>query len=407
MKLILITLFLVLFTILNLKAEDMNVSGDLNVTGNTDIRGNFLNFGAWNDDPLQPGFNLHYDDDGTGHLRFKINRAEASWTWMHSDINQNLVWAMHLSSDHSLLLYDQQGDEGLSLSPFGASLFYHPVNFYGNNQIMPNQTLTGDGSVLTRKLGDSRYILKGANNSTALGASTASKPFSTAMGGNSLANGDYSIAGGNSSIASGYASLAIGELNQSTAPGAIALGSQNKANNWFSAAIGYNNESSGECSVALNLMTKAQGMNSLAAGSETVASGYCSFSMGENSIASGDYSMAMGGDAQAIGPFSTAFGWQTKAQGYNQFVIGRYNTPTGNPNSPVATDDLFIIGAGESSEDTYNVFTVKNNGDMTVNGRTTFNSTTTFNSNLKVNSSFRIQPQGDLSMGVFNKGGFQ
>lgn len=399
-------------------------AGDLTVTGNLDVQGNVINLGSWEGQTNEAGLSLNYTDypdDEWGEFRFSLNRYSAGWTWEHLAGNNNWLPAMRLDLDHSLALYNSSSQWKVWLNPNGNSIFQNSLVVNGNNNLMPNQTLNGDGSVLTRKLGDQRYVAKGASK-TALGYATATGDTATAFGGDSLASGGGSIAGGES-IASGIFSVALGENSTASGHSAVALGNNALAQGASSFASGYHSQAVGVQSVAMGESSLALGANSFALGLESTAYDYLSFAMGET--------------VEAKGYNTFALGSSTIAQGMGQVVLGRYNVAQGNLTQWIPTDDLFIIGNGTAWNQRSNAFVVKKNGDanikgnLTVQGLSYFNDINTdgisaagdlmvsgvaeiysgayienlayVNGDLQVTGKIYVPPQGDLGMGEFNQ----
>lgn len=105
---------------------------------------------------------------------------------------------------------------------------------------------------------------------------------------------------------------------------------------------------SGEAGHAENFSTIASGNNSHAGGNGSIA-------RGENGFSHGEY-------AQAANKNSVVFGEQTSSSKNNQFVTGAFNADAENA--------LFIIGNG-TLEDRKNIFTVDENGNLTLTGTIT------------------------------------
>jgi hypothetical protein len=401
-----------IFIVGNLHGENLTIQGNL------DVQGNILNLGSWEGQTNEAGLSLNYTDypdDEYGEFRFSLNRPTTTWLWEHLGPNNSWKPAMKLEESHVLYLYDGNGQGNIALNPIGSSIFQNSVTINGNNNLMPNQTLFGDGSVLTRKLGDGRYVMKWSDK-TALGYATATGNFSTALGGDSLASGQYSIAGGQS-IATGAFSVALGEDNYATGQSAVALGNNAQAKGNTSFAVGYYAQAFGLHSVAMGENNLALGANSFAMGLESTAYNYLSFAMGET--------------VEAKGYNTVALGSSTIAQGKGQVVLGRYNLAQGNPTNWVATDDLFIVGNGTAWNQRSNAFVVKKNGDAVVKGNATVQgysylddvSTDGINAggdltvwgvsemmggayvggDLQVTGKLYLQAQGDIPMGQFNQ----
>jgi len=161
-------------------------------------------------------------------------------------------------------------------------------------------------------------------------------------------------------------------------------------------AIGKKSQATGQAA-AIGENATASGENSTAVGSNATATGIYSTANATSATASGNYSVASAVGALASGEYATAAGAQSTAAGFAQFVVGQYNDITTNPSSATAwvtTDDLFQIGNGTDATHTSNAFTVKKNGDTTINGTLTV-------PKLVVQ---HIDPQGDLAMGDFQNG---
>ena len=401
---LLLSCFLLIFT----KVQ----AGDQTITGNLDIQGNILNLGSWQGQTNEAGLSFNYTDypdDEYGEFKFSLNRYTAGWTW--ENLNGNNIWKpmMRLDVDHSLVLYDSYGQWKIWLVPGGNnSVFQNSLTINGNNNLMPNQSLSGDGSILTRKLGDGRYVVKESSSfSLGMGNSVIGQK-SMALGNDISVSGSYSVALGYESVVSGTESVAIGNYN----------------------------EAKGGASTAIGFVASANGVGSVAIGADVAALGAYSVALG-NSTASGSGSVSAGISNDADGYSSTALGYHNKAQGLYQTVVGVFNQPQGSPNNWVATDDLFVVGNGTSANQRSNAFTVKKNGDAVVKGNATVQGYGYFNNiitdginaggdvtvagvtemmsgayvqgeayvqgNLQVTGKIYLQPQGDLAMGEFNQ----
>jgi hypothetical protein len=253
----------------------------------------------------------------------------------------------------------------------------------GTDSRLPNQTLADAKSIVTRELGDGRYLTPGTAASTYLTPSAANSTY--------LRNDSVHVAVGNTVTATGTHSIAMGWLSDATGNGSVALGEGNIANGYQSVAIGGATEADGELSVALG--------GGYATGDGAVATGI--------SQAAGLLSTSMGYLTYAGGDYSTSLGLFTDAEGYAQVVMGRYNVTQGSTTSWNSTDDLFIIGNGTSYSTRSNAFVVKKNGDTSVNGKLAATGDTTLSGKLTVSNkarfdqAVRVAPQGDISMGEF------
>jgi hypothetical protein len=197
--------------------------------------------------------------------------------------------------------------------------------------------------------------------SVAMGyTTTASGPFSTALGQGNAASGEASTAMGEQSLASGYVSTSMGagteaSGNYSTAMGvetvasgltSTAMGEGTEASGDFSTAMGGSSEASGNYSTAMGGGTEASGDYSTATGAGTKAIGSASVAMGVYTIASGDFSTAMGDNSTASGESSTAMGFNTTANGYHSVAMGDSSIASATWSTAIGRD---VTAAGNSS----------------------------------------------------------
>jgi hypothetical protein len=380
---------------------DLTVDQDLTVTGSQSIQGqlnvespawlisNDTYFGVLSDDPDAPGLRISYTDRPDFPFVRWIQMRHAFpgyWTWEYTDMTGAPKPQMVLSGEegNSLQIYPSGQTvptivlAGDSQMP---SQFQGSVQFWGTDNTMYNQTLTGPGSVLTRGLADTRYVPFSAGSQPILiggpffgfgEAVEAGGEFSASFGSGARAPGDGAFAAGSNVIASGQNSIALGDASTASGGASVSLGAANEAAGTFGIAMGEANLAWGEASIAM-------GAGSSATGDHSVAMGFGNSATGENSVAIGRVSISTGAN-------STAIGSQTIAQGFNQFVTGRYNVPQGNPSQWIATDDLFVVGNGLSDTNRANAFVIKKNGEAGFQGPV------------------RVPPSGDLSMGAFTSG---
>lgn len=248
-------------------------------------------------------------------------------------------------------------------------IFYAFVNNINGLVVTVNITLSlsGTGWVLAYPTG-----LGGATGMHAEGQDTAAHgSASHAEGFETRTFGDYSHAEGQGSLAYGNAAHAEGS-------GTLALGSNSHAEGTENAASGDHSHAEGRYSTASGRTAHAEGEATMASGTETHSEGYSTMASGDrgahaegnSTIASGDASHAEGYTAVASGKYSHAGGDNTIAQGYAQTVIGQWNIAQGDGTTPVATDDIFIVGNGTGiANNRANALALKRNGDMTVAGR--------------------------------------
>jgi hypothetical protein len=353
-----------------LHATDLAVSGNLSVSGTGAIQGSSLQLGTAAGTPTAPGLIFTYVDTDSTHdqIGFSADRLLTTWIWQY---NNSGTWTpqMGLDATNTLTIYDRAStpNAAITLNPTGTSTFAQSLTGNGTNNLLPNQTLTGAGSILTEGLGDARYAPTstfgvtflprygwqpaGSNApAVSLGGGSASAPFSLALTSGAAASGGYSVAIGYNSLASAQDTVAIGFGAQALGGGSTAIASSS----W------------------------ATGINSMTLASWSTASGTSSVTIGSNSTASGPFAITLGSQAVASGDFTVAGGPGTQAQGFGQFVVGAVNVAQGNGTTWVSTDDLFIVGNGTatynldngalSNNSSSNAFAVKKNGETSVFG---------------------------------------
>jgi hypothetical protein len=256
--------------------------------------------------------------------------------------------------------------------------------------------------------------------------------FSFATGFNTKAKGLYSVSLGQANTASGFVSTALGRATQASGSSSIAMGENTIAAGDNSTAIGYTTDATGDYSIAMGYGANASGRISMAMGFGTEAEGEYSLAMGqltdaigENSVSMGDHtsavgisSVAMGDDARATGAITTAMGLSTQARSYASLVIGRFNDSiiSSSPTSWVATDPVFIIGNGTSTNARSNALTVLKNAKTGINTETpqaglhikavdgTFDQHIRLESTLGSSSYATILYDGSLKCRVFESG---
>lgn len=166
-------------------------------------------------------------------------------------------------------------------------------------------------------------------------------------------------------------SIMLGFGNHTPGPNTMALGTGNNLGG--SAANG---------NIAAGTFNTASGFAAFGFGSHNQATGSYTLASGRSNATSADYAMAHGLNNQAIGvashaggnytiasgAFSTAEGYFTTAPSYASVAFGRFNTvPAGqDPNSWVASDQLFVIGNGTSDTSRNNALEVKKDGTVTI-----------------------------------------
>lgn len=216
---------------------------------------------------------------------------------------------------------------------------------------------------------------------------------SLAIGDNSIAFGLGVIAGANYAAAfgrnaiAGYGGLAAGYGAEALGDNSIALGCNARSLGRYSTAIGWDIKAKGVGSFAAGHFlasdnenftesgafgnyafstgrtTQANGEASSTFGRLTQANGNFSMAGGQFTKANGLYSFAFGKDTQANGTASFGLGVGLYANGENQTVLGKYNV--------LDTENLLIVGNGESSASRSNALEVDKSGNLKVSGTVT------------------------------------
>jgi hypothetical protein len=103
-------------------------------------------------------------------MEFDASRSANIWKWQQNG-GTSLQEQMSLDNNNALVLYNQASSPvaQITLNPLGTSTFANSLTLNGANNLMPNQFLTGSGSVITESLGDSRYVL---GSSVVVGSAT-------------------------------------------------------------------------------------------------------------------------------------------------------------------------------------------------------------------------------------------
>jgi trimeric autotransporter adhesin len=176
-----------------------------------------------------------------------------------------------------------------------------------------------------------------------------------AFGYSADAVGSYSISLGRNSDATGYESCVLGGYAVANENSSIAIGQ--------SASTGLSNN--GTVSAALGPSTDAEGTGTTSIGYNSESNGNYTITLGYNALTSGSYGLAIGYYANTTGSNATALGANTTAKAYDGLVVGTYNVGQGNESSSswTATDDLFVVGNGNSSTKS-NAFLIEKNGNI-------------------------------------------
>jgi hypothetical protein len=239
------------------------------------------------------------------------------------------------------------GENGVT-GPITGMIFTETNGFRGSFSVGRNNLASGTAS-----------LANGQSN-------TASGDYSHAEGFGNRATGQYSHAEGNANLANGALShaegastSASGNYSHAEGNGALSIGSYSHAEGYqttafgtYSHAEGYWATSSGDASHAEGYLTWATGSYSHAEGGNTIASGQFSHTEGTYTVASGQYSHAGGTSTTASGMGAFTHGLNIEAPGVYQTVVGQNNV-TGNSAS------LFVVGAGTTSGNRKNGFSVE------------------------------------------------
>lgn len=109
------------------------------------------------------------------------------------------------------------------------------------------------------------------------------------------------------------------------------------------------------------------GVHSVALGGGSYVGGNTSVALGNGHGVYGNESVALGSGGVTTGDYATVTGLQNTAS-HGQFVIGRYNVAQGSSSEWVSSDDLFIIGNGDSPSSRSNAFVVNKSGSTWIGG---------------------------------------
>lgn len=326
-------------------------------------------------DNTTPGATLQFSDTGTQAMFGNaLGRTAAQWTWWRVDPANasGFVPTMVVDSVFGLALYDPA-------DPSTATIKLNPDP--GTASEMPklkltNQTLDADGSVLTRALGDARYLKSSDASSTYLTISEAASQF-LPLTSNTIAVGEnttvamYGIGVGYDANSSYYA-VSVGYFAGSNGPNSPASG-------YASVAIGYQARSPGAHSITLGMGTWAGGDNSIALGFSSTTREHGAIAIGE------------GTEANQIG----------------QVVLGAFNELTTETNVTTDSDSIFVIGNGTAWDARSNAFIIKRNGDtqvsgtLTVGGHSVLTQDTADTRYFQKSQILRVAPAGDIDMGEF------
>ncbi|AHF93187.1 calcium-binding protein [Opitutaceae bacterium TAV5] len=234
-------------------------------------------------------------------------------------------------------------------------------------------------------------------NAVSLGLGAAATGRSTiALGEHAVSTGDGAIALGEYASAVGYNAIAFSGSNTASGEGSFAAGAGNIASGDYSfIAGGYGSTTSGRRSVSVGgFDSVVSGLGSVILGGESnnVSGDYSFVAAGWGTIVSGYSSAAIGVENSASGNYTAAFGEHIQSQASNLFAIGRRNVPQGNKTAWIPTDDLFVVGNGDSNTGDSNAAVIHKNGTLRSSGY------------IESKLGIRIPPGGDIPMGTFTQG---
>ena len=187
--------------------------------------------------------------------------------------------------------------------------------------------------------------------------------------------------------------LAFGKYNESTGDQALAGGYMNVSSGNQAVALGYTTQAVGEQAVALNSLTIASGRSSMAVGYYTKAESYCSIALGYNNVGGG--SSGRWSDLDPL--LEVGNGTSTSANDSSNALTVLKNGQTTLENRYWASADEDDDGTPDSEADPSFVPSDENSSAgqaLVVDGHAKFNG--------KVTITY-IEPQGDISMGMFGQ----
>lgn len=242
-----------------------------------------------------------------------------------------------------------------------------------------------------------------------------------------LQNGTVQIPSGN---------LQLGSESALTPTGATTLISNHlNTNGYLKNEIRSGYGVSGNGLVSIGGFSKSNGVQSIALGSNSSATDSNATAVGYLTNASAQGATAIGYGANATGVGATALGLATHAGGYAEFVVGTANKFSGSSSSAwIYTDSLFVVGNGQSVQNRSNAITTLKNGRTTltnsfwladtvtgnevdasdgealnVEGHSVLNGNAIVEGNTQLKGDTVLdgkvtlsQPQGDISMGIYN-----
>jgi hypothetical protein len=240
------------------------------------------------------------------------------------------------------------------------------------------------------------------------------------------------VALGSQAIASGVGAITFGDQARSSGDNTLTMGGISVAEGLGSTTIGYHSSAAGGQEVtSVGSNAHAWGERATALGNGSRANASYSVAVGQGSWTRGEYSTALGHNSFAYGDGSAALGAQNSAMTYKEAVVGGRNIPSvGSKNQWVPTESQFVVGNGSPTSGVSNALvTLKNgrtslinkywsattptavptnatessNGEaLSVEGHAVMKGNTTLKGNTVLEGKVTLaQPQGDISMGVY------
>lgn len=408
---------------------------DLQVTGVLDVMGSTFSLGSLTGSSTTPGVVETFSDVNSsgiylGSISWDMNRANSTWLWRRLNAaGTDFVPSMQISSASTLTLFGPTDpsltaaavilapESGTSQIPGSLSILGSTFTSNATSNTLPNQVLSGDASIVTRSLGDIRYLTRGSSSFVFGSSSSAPVAGSVAVGTNALASGTVAspaLALGQGAKA--YTSSTVG--SNSNYYGGIAIGNGAEAGG----LVGGTPEVGGGIAIGSLAISRRSGT---AIGINAVSADYAAIAIGEESHANGQRSVAVGYQNAVSGYGTHALGSELTSSGWRTTVLGYRNEIPAGENAAARLDDGYALLVGNGSDATAgtadfrsNALTVKWNGDGWLQGNftTAKGLTVTQNATISGNAAVggtvqggkatfsdtvRIAPRGGLSMGEF------
>ncbi len=391
-----------------LPTASTQLSGSYDIGGTLDVNGNLFTLGGLNTNSLAAGLTLGFSDGytTTGALS---NPTAVTWTGFRNNTQWFWQKPSHAASGAMVqpMWLDDYGTLSLSSDTSKNAIVLDPVS--GNISIWGAPVVVSKGSA-AGSVGIGSVVNASGIDSTAIGYYASASGFGsfaagyavTASGLDSIAIGDYatttsaatqSVVIGGNNTASNINSVVVGNGGTASGQYCSVVGAYSTASNLGAAAIGYRNLAAGQYSYALGRGLIANGFGQTVVGSynvpvgNTAATGFSGpsdivFVVGNGDSGTGNQSNALtiskGG--------SLAAGTGVTSVQPSQAVLGMNNDPRPNDNGVDHTQGVFIVGNGTGNPNDPQATKQRNALRVTASG------------------AVLIQPQGDISMGLFASG---